>query len=363
MSTVSLDSLNIPEAIKPLAVAVIDKPDAVRRLAKMSLAMQDRLDATENCLFALALRRHSPNDAVVNFITSKVLSPAVPGWNFACIDDMLRNEVFQNALYNLVTPETLVLDVGAGCGILALFAARAGAKHVYAIEIEPIVAQIAQEIVDRNGFSDKITIICKDICKVKVGVDIPEKCNLVLQDVIWPDPMSRKINVLLDYSREHLLTQDAIYCPETITAVGALSDADESLAWPDYADVLGMDLSPMQLLSPRISFYVRGRPPKRLLSEPFEVAHYDLRTADAKVDFVKTFEVKTNRAGQVQHLLRWLKWTFPDGSVLENGPLVDSARALITYKVYDPIEVKTGQTLQVKVEDKTGTVLTTLSED
>ena len=39
-----------------------------------------------------------------------------------------------------------------------IFAARAGAKHVYAIEFSEI-ALFAEEIIKRNGLSDKITVI------------------------------------------------------------------------------------------------------------------------------------------------------------------------------------------------------------
>ena len=41
---------------------------------------------------------------------------------------------------------------------MSIFAARAGAKHVYAIENAEI-AYFAEEIVKRNGFSDQITVI------------------------------------------------------------------------------------------------------------------------------------------------------------------------------------------------------------
>jgi protein arginine N-methyltransferase 1 len=52
----------------------------------------------------------------------------------------------------------VILDVGCGTGILSMFAAKAGAKHVYGIDCSAIVDQ-AREIIDINGFADQITII------------------------------------------------------------------------------------------------------------------------------------------------------------------------------------------------------------
>lgn len=51
-----------------------------------------------------------------------------------------------------------MLDIGAGTGILSIFAARSGAKHVYAIENAEI-AYFAEEIIKQNGLSHKITVI------------------------------------------------------------------------------------------------------------------------------------------------------------------------------------------------------------
>ena len=50
------------------------------------------------------------------------------------------------------------MDIGAGTGILSMFAARAGAKHVYAIEFAEI-ALFATEIIKKNGLEDRITVI------------------------------------------------------------------------------------------------------------------------------------------------------------------------------------------------------------
>ncbi len=54
--------------------------------------------------------------------------------------------------------DKIVLDIGCGTGILSIFAAKAGAKHVYGLEFADI-ADYAVEIIKNNGLSDKITVI------------------------------------------------------------------------------------------------------------------------------------------------------------------------------------------------------------
>ena len=76
------------------------------------------------------------------------------------LKDTSRTLAYQRAIEG--NPEDfkdkVVLDIGCGTGILSIFAARAGAKHVYAIDNAEI-ALFAREIVKDNGFGDKITVI------------------------------------------------------------------------------------------------------------------------------------------------------------------------------------------------------------
>lgn len=53
--------------------------------------------------------------------------------------------------------DKIVLDIGCGTGILSIFAARAGAKHVYSVDNAEIALH-AREIVKQNGLSHKITV-------------------------------------------------------------------------------------------------------------------------------------------------------------------------------------------------------------
>ena len=56
--------------------------------------------------------------------------------------DARRNAAYVRALEKLVTPDTVVLDLGAGLGVLGLYAARLGAKKVYLVEPEPVIEPV-----------------------------------------------------------------------------------------------------------------------------------------------------------------------------------------------------------------------------
>ena len=60
-------------------------------------------------------------------------------WHFDMMSDLKRNDAYERALIAAVKPGSIVLDIGTGSGLLAMMAARAGAKHVYACEMNPDV--------------------------------------------------------------------------------------------------------------------------------------------------------------------------------------------------------------------------------
>lgn len=64
----------------------------------------------------------------------------------------------------------IVLDVGCGTGILSMFAAKAGAAHVYGVDMSGIV-ESAKKIVETNGLGDKVTIIRGKVEDIKLPVE------------------------------------------------------------------------------------------------------------------------------------------------------------------------------------------------
>lgn len=56
-----------------------------------------------------------------------------------------------------VRPRERVLDMGTGCGVNAILAARAGA-HVVAVDLNPEAVRAARENAERNGVLDRIEV-------------------------------------------------------------------------------------------------------------------------------------------------------------------------------------------------------------
>ena len=69
----------------------------------------------------------------------------------------------------------VVLDVGAGSGILSFFAVQAGAKHVYAVEGSGM-AEHCKELIRHNKYEDKITVIHGMIEEI----ELPEEVDTIV---------------------------------------------------------------------------------------------------------------------------------------------------------------------------------------
>src|SRR5262245_56005551 len=90
--------------------------------------------------------------------------------------DLHRMDAYERAIRRLVRPGDVVLDVGCGTGILAMLAARRGAR-VHAVEAQP-VAHVAQKLVTHNRLD--VHVYHADICEMEPV----EPVDLVVSDYL-----------------------------------------------------------------------------------------------------------------------------------------------------------------------------------
>jgi precorrin-6B methylase 2 len=97
------------------------------------------------------------------------------------LSDSVRLQAVRRALRETVRPGSVVVDLGAGTGILGFLALRAGARRVYAIERHPIV-RLARAVAAENGYGDRVTFVEGDSRRVK----LPERADVIVSDLVGP---------------------------------------------------------------------------------------------------------------------------------------------------------------------------------
>ena len=99
-------------------------------------------------------------------------------------DDEGRTPLFEKAIKSRLYGQEgklTVLEIGTGpFALLALIAARAGARKVYAIEAQPEAARRARQVVREAGFENIIEVLDG----FSTAVSLPEKADLVVAEIV-----------------------------------------------------------------------------------------------------------------------------------------------------------------------------------
>jgi len=232
------------------------------------------------------------------------------------LSDTVRTAAYQRAVEASVKPGDIVLDIGTGTGILALFAARAGAGRVYAVEPSDII-DVAKRIAQRNGLASRIEFIQARVEEV----DLPEKADCIVSE--WLGVFALQENMLPSIASaiDRLLKPGGKILPETVRLFLSLIEDEElhdrkigrwkerpyGLDYSDFADCQANDVHAIAI------------GPETLLSDAVEVARLDTRRArDSRLDLRTVLTAA--REGVCHGLAGWFRAEFPGGIALDTAP-------------------------------------------
>nr|XP_023906587.1 protein arginine N-methyltransferase 1.1-like isoform X2 [Quercus suber] len=159
------------------------------------------------------------------------------------LKDVVRTKTYQNVIYQnkFLFKDKVVLDVGAGTGILSLFCAKAGAAYVYAVECSHM-ADMAKEIVEANGFSNVITVLKGKIEEIDLPV---AKVDIIISE--WMGYFllfENMLNTVL-HGRDKWLVDDGVVLPDKtslyLTAIEDAEHKDDKIEF--WNNVYGFDMS------------------------------------------------------------------------------------------------------------------------
>jgi predicted RNA methylase len=145
---------------------------------------------------------------------------------YICLKDVVRTTSFQTAIKRTVRRGDVVLEVGAGTGILSLFAAKAGARKVFAVEIDEYLCECLAETVRANGLTGIIEILPGDAR----DIDLPSAVDVVIAELIDTGLVEElQIPVLNSLFQRGVATTATRFIPEAYHTEVQLMWMDEHL--------------------------------------------------------------------------------------------------------------------------------------
>src|SRR5688572_15940719 len=175
------------------------------------------------------------------------------------IADRVRNEAFESALRSVIKKgETTVADIGAGTGLLALMAAKLGAREVFLYETAE-VAGVAAKVLKANGARNCHLIPCHSAEMVD-----PPKVDVVVSETLGNYAFEEHIIETLSDAKKRFLKPGGVLIPrrleQFVAPVVSGRIHDEFDAW----DATGFDLTVARTMSLN-NIYVRTLAANELL--------------------------------------------------------------------------------------------------
>ena len=274
----------------------------------------------------------------------------IPRWHFEMLNDEQRNAAFQQALTNLVTPETIVLDIGSGTGLLAMMAAHAGAKEIVTCEMVPQLAELTRDTIALNGLADRIVTLDKKSTSVVIGGQMRHKANLLVTETVDCGLLGEGIASSIAHAREHLLTEGAqiVPCAATVYAMVVESPRLRNLNYARTA--AGFDVSLANRYVTAHYFPVRlAAFEYTALTDPFEVFRFDFANGPIVAER-KTIEVSGVRDGAGQCIVFWFNMQLDQENAISNEPGSTTHWEQALQCLDREIAVRAGDTLLVNAE-------------
>lgn len=262
--------------------------------------------------------------------------------------DRVRTKAYCDAIDRLVGPESVVLDLGAGTGAFALYAARRGARRIYAVELSPLLDYGRREA-ERLGLADRIVFHqgrAEDF-------EVEEKADVLISDLRGALPFLGDAFATLADTRKRLLRPDATVLPTRDRLfVAPVEDAgwyQSQVVNPWLDNPLGID---MPILA-RAETCTPRRPPARGLAVALPGQCF------GEIDYVAgpalpapaALEWVSEEGCTVHALLLWFEAELLAGIVISAAPGGPAPQVYgrLVLPLAEPLALGAGERLQVQL--------------
>jgi len=241
--------------------------------------------------------------------------------------DEVRTKAYQDAIIKNPTlfQDQVVIDVGAGTGILSIFCAQAGAKRVYAVE-PTNVGNAIDNIAKDNGFEQVIHI--KKRIEDCTETDIPQKVDAIVSEWMGIHLLNESMFDSVIFARDKFLKEGGVVYPTYANLyacpvqLGSLHEGENSELGYWRSRPYGINFSSLlpsaikavsgKLRVATLNLGEHGDGPDKLLAEPENILSLDLESCPMLEDDPgDTYRFTITESGFFDAIAFWFDVSFP----------------------------------------------------
>lgn len=262
------------------------------------------------------------------------------------VHDRVRMGAYESALKRLVKPGSVVVDIGAGTGMLSFVACQCGAEKVYAIEPNDAI-HVAREIARASGLANRIDFIHG----LSTDVTLEKKADVIVSDLRGIVPLFEHHLPTIMHARERLLAPGGRLIPKCDRLWAALVDSakvyeDLEKCW--VFKECNLDVSAIRKYVTNTPGQMRADP-DQLLMDPQHWATLDYeRLQKCNVEGVVNGVV--SRDGVAHVLCVWFDTDLCDGTGFSNAPgQPKTIYGQWMLPLLEPIELAAGDGVELRI--------------
>ena len=196
---------NMHEAAASFVRAIELMPDFAEAFANLDALLKEMSEPAEALVYYRKVLVIAPTLIAAQQGAYLALSRTVPEWHVPMMNEQNRNQAYFDALKSVITPDSTVFEIGTGSGLLAMMAAKLGAKQVNTCEAVPLIAETAQQIVKDNKLEKTIKVIPKKSIDIEIGNDLPEQADILVSEIFSSELLGEHVLPSLEDAKRRLL--------------------------------------------------------------------------------------------------------------------------------------------------------------
>jgi Tfp pilus assembly protein PilF len=343
---------NLHESATSFVRALELNPNSAETFANLDALLKEMAAPDEALTYYRKVLAISPTNIAAQQGAYLALSRTVPEWHVPMMNEQNRNQAYFDGLKAVVTEKSTVFEIGTGSGLLAMMAAKLGAKQVTTCETVPLIAETAQQIIQDNQFEKTIKVIAKKSTEIEIGAELPAQADILVSEIFSSELLGEYVLPSLEDAKRRLLKPQGKVVPARGSLMIALFSGDDIKRNLMVEDSFGLNLQGFNRIVSNKRMIARNDLSIELLSEGIEAFDFDFEGENYFPAQSVSLSMTVTKAGTCYGLVQWMKLDMNgDQQVMFENPPSQTSKVSnwqqCAYLFDKPIEVKVGQVVVV----------------